>query len=201
MNCKLSTKVLLIGGTSHVGKSTLAKHLSASWGWQHLSTDQLARHPGRPWRQDRTQLSSDVTNHYSTLTADELIDSVCEHYRANVWPIISALVRSHLNNSFEPCLVLEGSAILPELAFEAGFDRTRCIWLTAPDDLIAERIRKSSDFDGRSADERKLIEAFLERTLVFNRMIADSSGDLADQFLDVTAPNFYDSLLHPLGGL
>ena len=71
-------KVLLIGGTSHVGKSTIAKRLAAQLGWNHLSTDQLARHPGRPWRNDELPVPSDVIAHYSRLTTTELVDAVEE---------------------------------------------------------------------------------------------------------------------------
>ena len=41
-------RVLLIGGPSHTGKSTLAETLAAELGWNHVSTDSMARHPGRP---------------------------------------------------------------------------------------------------------------------------------------------------------
>ena len=43
-------RILLIGGTSHVGKSTLAQLLALKLGWNYRSTDKLARHPGRPWQ-------------------------------------------------------------------------------------------------------------------------------------------------------
>lgn len=38
---------ILIGGSSHVGKSTLSKQLAAALGIELISTDDLARHPGR----------------------------------------------------------------------------------------------------------------------------------------------------------
>ena len=43
-------RVVLIGGTSHVGKSTASELLAGTLGWAHVSTDSLARHPGRPWK-------------------------------------------------------------------------------------------------------------------------------------------------------
>lgn len=43
------TRVILIGGSSHAGKSTLAQALAAELGWSYGSTDKRARHPGRPW--------------------------------------------------------------------------------------------------------------------------------------------------------
>jgi 2-phosphoglycerate kinase len=41
-------RVLLIGGTSNVGKSTVAQAVAKKLGFEVLSTDKLARHPGRP---------------------------------------------------------------------------------------------------------------------------------------------------------
>ena len=40
-------RVILIGGSSHVGKSTLAQSLASKLGWRYISTDSLARHPGQ----------------------------------------------------------------------------------------------------------------------------------------------------------
>ncbi len=39
---------ILIAGSSHVGKSTFAARLTKALGWSLISTDSLARHPGRP---------------------------------------------------------------------------------------------------------------------------------------------------------
>jgi len=189
------TKVMLIGGTSHVGKSTFARRLAESLEWNNLSTDQLARHPGRPWRNDQSDLPEDVVAHYSGLSATELLGSVSAHYQQNVWPIVDALVRSHLNNPFEPCLVFEGSAILPERVVGSQFERVSCVWLTASDDLITTRILGSSEFDQRAEREKWLITAFLERTLAFNNMIMESLDRLGQASLDVERPDLFDELL------
>ncbi len=47
---KRDLRVILIGGSSNVGKSILAQSLALKLGWSHISTDSLARHPGRPWK-------------------------------------------------------------------------------------------------------------------------------------------------------
>ena len=189
------TKVLLLGGTSHVGKSTLAKRLAEQLGWNCLSTDQLARHPGRPWRHDNADLPQDVIAHYSELTAQQLLGSVMQHYRQNVWPIVDALVRSHVNNPYEPHLVFEGSAILPALVAAAGFDLVCCVWLTAADDLVTERIIASSQFAQRSDSEKRLVEAFIARSVGFNRMLVDATDKLGLRRLDVAAPDTYAALV------
>ena len=188
-------KVLLVGGTSHVGKSTLARQLAEQLGWNRLSTDQLARHPGRPWRHDGTDLPQDVIAHYSELTTQRLLDSVMQHYRQNVWPIVDALVRSHVNNPYEPHLVFEGSAILPALAAAAEFDRVNCVWLTASDDLVTERIIASSQFTERNESEKRLVEAFIARTLGFNRFLVDAIDKLGLRRLDVAAPDTFAALV------
>ena len=69
-------KLILIGGTSHVGKSTVGRRLAEDLGWNYLSTDQLARHPGRPWRADGGQIPDDVAEHYSSLSVSDLVDTV-----------------------------------------------------------------------------------------------------------------------------
>lgn len=59
-------KVILLGGTSHAGKSTLARAVASSLGWRTLSTDQLARHPGRPWALPPQFVPTHVDEHYRT---------------------------------------------------------------------------------------------------------------------------------------
>lgn len=43
-----SHPILLIGGTSHTGKSTLAAAWAEAHGARVVHTDLLKRHPGRP---------------------------------------------------------------------------------------------------------------------------------------------------------
>jgi 2-phosphoglycerate kinase len=191
----LAIKVLLVGGTSHVGKSTVAGRLAADPGWRHHSTDQFARHPGRPWRDDQTQLPADVVAYYSSGPVAGSLDSVLQHYRRNVWPIADAVVRSHLNNPFDPCLVLEGSAILPDMVCASQFERAGCIWLTATNDVIRERILESSRFGGRSQSEGELIEAFTQRALAFNEIIVESARRLGQDCLDVSSSDVLPDLL------
>jgi len=179
--------LILIGGTSHVGKSTLGHRLAEELGWNYLSTDQLARHPGRPWRVGDRQIPDDVADHYTRLSVSELVESVLSHYRGNVWPIIDAIVRSRLNNPFDLGLVLEGSAILPDLLRTAGYTRVAAIWLTAPDSLITERIKRSSDYETITAKERGLVDAFLQRALAIDGMLRDSPDTNRQNLLDASS--------------
>ena len=60
-------RVILIGGSSHVGKSTLSRSLADKLGWRLISTDKMARHPGRPWRSAPERLPDHVAEHSWTV--------------------------------------------------------------------------------------------------------------------------------------
>lgn len=60
---------LLIAGTPHYCKSTLARRVGAALQWPVTSTDELARHPGRPWPRPPEL----VRKYYENLS-DETID-------------------------------------------------------------------------------------------------------------------------------
>ena len=195
----MAPKVLLLGGTSHVGKSTLARRLADRLGCRHLSTDELARHPGRPWRDDGTQLPADVAGHYQSLSTTEQLDAVLLHYAQNVWPIVDAIVRSHLNNAFDPSLILEGSAVLPELVGAAQLERTSALFLTAPDDVIRQRISDSSGHAHRPPAERNLIDAFARRSLAFGKTVEASAAERGLQCVDVSSQDAFETLAEMMG--
>lgn len=97
--------VILVGGTSHVGKSTVARALATELGWRQVSTDRLARHPGRPWTTDRPQ----VHEHYARLSIEQLTDQQLAHYQ-RMWPLVEELVRDALAPG-RGGRVLEGSGV------------------------------------------------------------------------------------------
>jgi 2-phosphoglycerate kinase len=192
-------RVLLIGGTSHVGKSAVAKALAARLGWSYRSTDHLARHPGRPWKAPPEQVPPHVVEHYGTLAVDELIVDVVRHYTVNVWPKVQAIVASHATGVCADGLVLEGSALLPELVTTLLHPNVAAVWLTASDELLRQRMYASSQYGSKSSRERALIDKFLQRTWAYNEQVmatvkrlglpsivvgeTSSADELADQCL------------------
>src|SRR4029450_4330101 len=98
---------VLLGGPSHVGKSTLAGALATSLGFRHESTDRLARHPGRPW----TATRPDVQEHYARLSVDELTARQLEHYE-RMWPLVERQGRDALGARGEGAVV-EHSCVTP----------------------------------------------------------------------------------------
>ena len=193
--------VVLIGGSSHSGKSALAESLAHKLGWKLIRTDGLARHPGRPWRVGDSVIRPHVAEHYLTLSVGELIEDVLRHYRS-MWSEIEELIRSHATDPQAECLVMEGSALWPESVVTGlQIEGVAATWLTAPDDLFEDRIHTSSGYDGLEGDERTLVEKFLARTIVYNERMMEAVTRLGLVSVDVDAVSGPDALVDTCLGL
>jgi len=193
-------KVILIGGSSHAGKSTLAEALANRLGWKSLSTDRLARHPGRPWNH-HGPVKEHVAQHYATLSGEELIADVLAHYRKNVLPQVAEMLAKHTSGSDAGNLVLEGSALWPDDIAKLDLRGVGAIWLTAEDELFKERIFAESRFESATAEGRRLIEKFLERTLLYNRRMRAAIGRLGLPCISIEPGSTVEALTERCVGL
>ena len=90
-----------------------------------------------------------------------------------MWPLIKDIVAYHATDLSTDRLILEGSAILPELVVTLTLNNTVAIWLTASNELFEQRIYSTSQYETKSPREKKMIDKFLERTWLYNdRMVA-----------------------------
>lgn len=179
-------RVILIGGTSHTGKSTLAQSLASHLGWQLVSTDNLARHPGRPWRELPDRVPEHVAEHYGgALTVEELLEEVLRHYQKNVWPQVEKIVSAHVDQQINAGLVLEGSALWPSWVNSLECDNVVGIWLTAGSELIRERIYQNSRYDEKSPLEKRWIDQFLARSIAFDAALRNVVDRLGVKSIDV----------------
>lgn len=192
-------RVVLIGGTSNVGKSTVAQAVADRLGFACLSTDGLARHPGRPWRTPDREVPPHVAAHYGSLTVDEMITSVLDHY-ARLWPRIEELVAAHAGDGAAgPGLVLEGSALWPARVAELAVPRTGAVWLTADDAVVRARVHAAGCYGDATEGERHLMDRFLARTERYQQLMCDVLDGLALDRLDAgdgrTAAELADAVL------
>ncbi len=192
----MAAKIVLVGGTSHAGKSTLAADIAMRLGWRCLSTDSLARHPGRPWQTAHHVVPLHVVEHYRDLELNALMQSVLRHYDF-MWDVHILPLIKH-----EAGLVMEGSALLPENIAPLLSDRVRAVWLVASDAVIERRVKAESDYALHDDDSRLLIDKFLSRALAFNRFIADEVTRLKLVKIDIDLDSDGDDLsLRVLEGL
>jgi 2-phosphoglycerate kinase len=181
------TQVILIGGSSHAGKSTLGQALAEKLGWNYRSTDKLARHPGRPWvGADGKAIPKHVAEYYRELSVEALFLDVLSHYEKNVLPQVEVIVHSHASEKSTECLLIEGSALWP--AFVASLviaPGVKAIWLTASNQLFQNRIKHESNFCNVCNDEKDLIQKFLDRTLFYNKYMREEVERLGFICIDV----------------
>ncbi|MFF1716483.1 hypothetical protein [Streptomyces sp. NPDC058268] len=164
-------RVVLIGGTSHVGKSTVGQVVADRAGFEYRSTDRLARHPGRPWRTPDWEVPAHVAEHYRTLPVDELIASVLDHYE-RLWPRIQELITEYAaGQGVGGGLVLEGSALWPDRVASLTAPHTAAVWLTAEESVVRARMYEGSRYTEAAAEEQHLIEKFLARTVRYQALM------------------------------
>lgn len=167
-------KVVLIGGTSNTGKSTVARVVADRLGFDCRSTDGLARHPGRPWPTPEWNVPPHVDEHYRSLTVDELTTSVLDHYQ-RLWPRIEELITAHDRaTTGSPGLVLEGSALWPVRVANLTLPHTAAVWLTADENVLSSRIHAAGHYDQMPAPSRHLIDKFLARTVTYQTLMLDA---------------------------
>jgi hypothetical protein len=177
-------RVLLIGGTSNAGKSTLALALAVRLGWSCISTDKLGRHPGRPWTADGSAIPAHVAQHYATLPVPALVAEQLAHYE-RMWPRIEALIGSHARDPGPGRLILEGSGVWPDRVAALPTPGVAAIWLTASMATLRGRIYASSQYEIRSASEKVLIDAFAARTAGYNQEMLAAIARLGLACIDV----------------
>ena len=160
---------LLILGTSHVGKSIIARHIGDATRWPVTTTDELARHPGRPW----TGVPDAVIAFYRDL-GDDAIHWFLQVHHANMRPVIGAHIRSAM--AAGDGFILEGAALRPEFLAEWNLGTPMAICLTAPADTIRARIRASSGYADRDLEMRLCIDKFTERSIRENQALVDGAN-------------------------
>lgn len=174
-----SLQAILIGGTSHVGKSTLADRLAERLGWAQLSTDGLGRHPGRPWQ----DAPAPVLEFYERLSPETIHWFLGVHHE-NMWRQLRPMIEAE-RAAGRP-FVLEGAALRP--AFVAPLLTTQVfgVLLHAPDAFLVERMRSAAAYETRGAAERVPIDAFIDRSLRENAALLAEAQEVGLRVVDAS---------------
>lgn len=177
-------RVVLIGGTSNVGKSTVAQVVAEQLGFACLSTDGLARHPGRPWRTPEWEVPTHVAEHYGSLTVDELIASVLGHYD-RLWPRVEELIAAHAaEGRGRAGVVLEGSALRPVHVATLRVPRVAAVWLTADNSVVRARVHAAGRYEAAADGEQALMDKFLARTERYQTLMIEAIDRLGLHRID-----------------
>ncbi len=165
--------MLLIGGASHTGKSTLASLLAARQSWKSLSTDHLGRFPGRPWSAAEPAISQRLSDYYLSRSVDELFDEWLGYYQS-MWPTIERIVERRLLSKTRVSLAFEGSAFVPEHLSRLTPD-VSAIYLVSDADFLKRRIHQGSEYDSLADAGRRLVDRFIDRNWRLNELITTTA--------------------------
>ena len=176
--------VVLIGGTSNVGKSTLAQALARRLGWSCVPTDSLGRHPGRPWTVADGQIPAHVGEHYLSLPIEELATAQLRHY-ARMWPVIRSLIETHACDHDDAGLIVEGSGVWPDRVAEISDPKVAAIWLTASPATVRGRIYSASRYAELADDATILVDKFVGRSNLYNEVMLSAVRRLGLACVDV----------------
>ena len=149
---------LLISGSSNVGQTTFATRLAQQLGCNVISTDSLARHPGRPWPDVRLP----VAEYYARLSPETIYWFLKVHHE-NMWP--SILQRIEAERRAQTCFVFEGSALRPEYIAPLISGEWLGIFLYADNDSLRERMRSEAKYSQADKGRRNIIDKFIDRSL------------------------------------
>ncbi|MBS1165659.1 MAG: hypothetical protein H6R00_1684 [Proteobacteria bacterium] len=184
-------QAILITGTSHVGKSTLAERLAARLGWNGLSTDTLGRHPGRPW----LAIPPEVAEFYERLSP-ETIHWFLKVHHENMWRQVRPMIEAE-RDAGRP-FVLEGAALRPEYVAPLLSDQMFGVLLHAEDEVLRNRMHAASDYGQRGSVERRLIDAFVDRSLRENAALCASAREVGLRVVDTTDERAVTGLIDEL---
>jgi len=186
---------VLISGSSNVGKTTFATRLAQQLGCNVISTDSIARHPGRPWPDVRPP----VAEYYSRLSHETIYWFLKVHHE-NMWPSIRQ--RIDAERRVQMPFVFEGSALRPEYIAPLISGELLGVFLYADNDSLRERMRSEAKYNHSDETRRSIIDKFIDRSLRDNSemhaaarkhgvRVVDTSDDLAvatlfDEFVQRT---------------
>lgn len=180
-------KMVLVGGASHVGKSTLCASLVSLPGWNSMSTDQLGRHPGRPWvSSQRRVVRQHVAEHYLSLSAEELVKDLLDFQR-KMWPTIERIIKHRLTVHNQTRLAFEGSALLPENTGKFQGEDVKALCLAASPEFLQRRIHEGSRYSSLSTEATHLVDKFIKRNVLLNEHYVETAKANGVTVVDVEA--------------
>jgi len=162
-------KVILIGGSPRVGKSTAAALLASKLIRPCVSTDDIG---------EALQSMLDIgpikgypyPDYYALRTPQQLVDDIVAYHK-KVEPAIARLVEVHSN--WGSPLVMEGWALYPEFVCGIENEQVFSVWLIAEPGLFESRMRANSSFLDNAAQPEKVIEGYLYRSEWHNKTLLD----------------------------
>ncbi len=172
--------MILIGGVSAAGKTTLGQALSNRLGAGRLTADDLAAgaraittpesHPGLHGMTQTVTGVNWIEYFISRPVEQTIADATAEHQA--MWPAIQGVIRLHASSG--PQIVIDGWYFRPEMVSALDNENLASFWLVAKREVLEERERKYDEGKGSSKPEL-FLEHFLARSYWYNDLIEEQA--------------------------
>jgi 2-phosphoglycerate kinase len=187
--------VILIGGASGAGKTTLASALASRLGSDSMSADDLFiaaktfttphTHPGM-----HVMNVPNYIDYFTNSTVDKLTADATEQHQA-FWPVIERVIRFRLLEH-RP-IVIDGWFFRPKWISELNLDNVRSFWLVADSQVLEKREREQGTWE-RSSNPEQMIQNHLGRSYWYNDLIRRQAEELGSEILHQDGTVSVDSL-------
>ena len=177
-----NVKVILIGGSPLSGKTTLSTILATSYGYSHISTDDIGEIL-------QTALDIDPMNgldykEYYIKKSPEELETEAYEYHKKIFPAIERLIGIH--SCWSNPLIMEGWALYPEMLKQIKGENVKKIWLVCEPEVLQKRLVRNKPFYSDSTDKDAMISKYLGRSIWHNDKIWNECKATKDPYIYVT---------------
>ena len=160
-------KVILIGGSPYIGKSTASITLASKLQYPCISTDDIGS-----ILQTVTDINpmkgKNYLDYYADSEKEQLIDDIVEYHKWHE-KAIHTLIDVH--STWSTPLVMEGWALYPSKHAMISNDNVFSVWLIAEEGLLKERLLKDNGFYQNAKNPEKVLENYLYRSEWYNQKV------------------------------
>ena len=177
-------KVILIGGSPMVGKSTVAAATASKLPYSCvsvISTDDIGEILLTVSDIDPMK-GQNYLEYYAHSPKKKLIGDITEYHR-KLEPAICRLIDIH--STWGNPLIMEGYALYPELMGKINSDNVFSVWLIAGDGLLEKRMKARKSFYQDAKEPEKAIENYLYRSEWHNRKIFEECKAEKQKYITV----------------
>ena len=178
-------KVILIGGCSGAGKTTLGRALAAHLDCVSLTIDDLLgavraittpeSHPGL-----HVMNKPNYTEYFTNSPVEKLITDAMLQHEA-VWPAVERTIRNHA--TWGTPIVIDGWHLRPEFTQSLNLETVSAHWIVIEPTILEARERQNVEFVSMSDNPQQMLKRFLARSLWHNDLIETQAKSSGDQIL------------------
>ncbi|TDX42953.1 hypothetical protein [Orenia marismortui] len=195
-----NVKVILIGGSPMIGKTTLATELALKYRYNCISTDDIGEivqtiidiNPMKDF---------DYREYYIKNSVEKLIKETLKYHK-EIWKPIKHLIEIH--SEWSNPIIIEGWALYPKLLRNIDKSNIKCLWLIAGENVLEKRILDKKEFYKGASNKEKMISNYLKRSKWHNKKIYDEVVELDDDYImidkDLTKEELVDKAMQLLSG-